>query len=130
MARRVEESSRRRITLDQLVVTRRSDVPVVLDHLPADDVLLQDAPGTDLVDVRIPYIFRIDDDHGSVTALVHAAGVIDSHLTPRTGGSDSLLENRMHLNRSVERACLSAGAYENVTPVLTHRTKMSGQAAR
>ena len=98
--------------------------------MSADDVLFDNSPGANFIDVRIPYIFGIDHDHRPMTTLVHAARVVDTHSATHSGGRYSLLERRVNLKRPVERTCFSAGTHEHVALVLTHRTKMGAQPPR
>ena len=122
--------SRRRVTIHELVVAGRSYITVVVNDIPADDMLFDDPPGADFIHVGVPDILGIDDHHGAMTALVHASRVIHADGVPHTRGSDSLFQDRMNLKRSVERTCLAAGAYEDVALVLTHRRKMTARTAR
>jgi hypothetical protein len=47
--------------------------------LPSDKVLIENNVGIFDLHVTIPDVFRVDDYHGPVSALIHATGVIDSN---------------------------------------------------
>jgi hypothetical protein len=47
--------------------------------LPSDKVLIENNVGVFDLHVTIPDVFRIDDYHGAVSALIHAPGVINSN---------------------------------------------------
>jgi hypothetical protein len=117
-------------TVDELVVTRQSDVAILFHHLSAIDVLLDNAARAGVVYVSVPHVFGIHDDHRAMTALVHASGVINAHFATQARHGNGFLQNRMNLKRSVERTRLAARADEYVTPVLSHRTKMTGSRPR
>lgn len=124
MARQSAEASRSRISFYDLVVTGCRDVPVILDDLPSDDVLLEDASRSVGIDVGVPDIVGINDDHRPVTTLIHAARVVDTNESLQSGRGRSLLEDGMNFERAIERACLPARAYKDVMPVLSHGTKI------
>jgi hypothetical protein len=50
------------------------------------------------VDVRVPDIIRINHDHWSVTALAHAAGVIDSNVASHSRSGDSFFQCSMNVD--------------------------------
>ena len=124
MARQSGECSRVRIAFHELVVTRRSDVAIILDDVSLYYVLLKNPARACLVDARIPYVLRIDHHHWTMTTLIHAPCMIDSHLSLESGSGSAFLEDGMNGGRAIEWTGFSAGAYEYMALVLTHRRKM------
>jgi hypothetical protein len=51
----------------------------------ADEMLMEYGIGILDLDVAIPNVFRVDDYHGAVPALIHAARIVDANrcLEPR-----------------------------------------------
>ena len=123
------EASRNRVSLDDLVVTRRRDVPVFLDYRAVHQVLFHNSARTFLIYLAVPDVLRIDHDHRTMAALIHATGMVDSDITAESCCSDSLLENGVDVQRSVEWTRLSARADEDVVLVLAHSGKMSASVA-
>jgi hypothetical protein len=48
------------------------------------------------LDARVPDVFGIDDHHGTVPALSHAAGVVNPDSALQAGARDEALESCMH----------------------------------
>src|SRR5262245_27148722 len=97
-------------------------VDEALDRLAAEDVGLHDLRQVRRLHAGVPDVVRIDDDHGTVTALREAAGLVDADvlLAPRL---DHLAAQILHelLDVATRRAVLAAGAYEDVGLVLAHQ---------
>lgn len=93
-------------------------------------MFLGDASCARFIDAGVPDIFGIYHHHWPVAALIHAARVIDPHLTLKPGSSGALLQNGMNRGGPVERARLSARADEHVVAVLSHHNKLGPFAAR
>ena len=127
--RREAGDSRRGISVDELVVSGRSDVAILLDDLSPDEMLLDNAARARVIDVRIPYVFRVNHDHRAVPALIHAAGMIDPHVSGETLGGCGFLEDCVDADRAVERARFAARADEDVILVLSHAGKMGMSCA-
>ena len=68
-------------------------MPQPFDRTPTKDVLLEDALRAFEIDARIPDVFRVDDDHGAMPALVHAPCVIDADDSFQTVFRRSLLQH-------------------------------------
>jgi hypothetical protein len=98
MARRSAAWSWCRISFDELVVTGRGDIQILGDNPSAGQVLFDDAARSFDVDVRIPHIVGINHDHWPVTALAHAAGVIDSNVTAHSRSGDPFLQSSMNVD--------------------------------
>jgi hypothetical protein len=60
-------------------------------------MLFDDSPRANFVDVGVPYILRVDHNHWTVAALIHAAGVIDPHGTTIARRGDLFFQYRVHL---------------------------------
>src|SRR5687768_7597033 len=75
------------------------------------------------VDARVPRILGIDDDHGPVTTLVHAAGMIDANDALESCRGHTLLEGLVHILGALLRALFARGADEHVVFVLAHEAR-------
>src|SRR5687767_1274266 len=109
-----------RSVIRELVVSRGSDITIVLDRRSTTEMLAHDAGCAFDVDARIPGILGIDDDHGAVPALVHASRVVHAHEPLEPGRTDAFLERLVHILGALLRALLPRRAYEHVVPVLAH----------
>src|SRR5216684_4054587 len=92
-------------------------------HGPApQDVRGQDLLEVGLLDPAIPDVVGIDDDHGAVTALGEAAGLVDAYGALPARLTSSVPED-LHetLGVALGRAGFTARADEHVTLVLAHR---------
>ena len=76
--------------------------------------------GADEIDCAVPDVIGIYDDHGPMSALIHAAGVVHSNDVAQSCGRDGLFQDRMNFIRSRERARFAARADEDVMAVLSH----------
>ena len=95
-------------------------MPQRLDGISAEYVLLEDALSAFTIDARIPDIFRVDNHHRPVAALVHAAGVIDSDDAFQSVLGRSLFQHLVHVLGALGRAGFARRADENMVSVLTH----------
>ncbi|HEV2136539.1 MAG TPA: hypothetical protein VGR47_20130 [Terracidiphilus sp.] len=78
--------------------------PQALDGTASDEVLGDDGFGVFGVDVAIPDGVRVDDDHGTVLALIETAGFVDAHATGKAGFLAQLLQARMQIAFSITGA--------------------------
>jgi len=86
----------------------------------ADNVLFQDPHRALRVDPGVPDIVGVDHDHGTVSALIHAPGVVDADDPLQAPLRRALLERFMDFLRALRRAGLSGSADKDVMAVLTH----------
>src|SRR3984893_15371266 len=93
-----------------------------LDGPAPQDVRGQDLLEIGLLDPAIPDVVGIDHDHGAVTALGEAAGLVDAYGALLARLTSSVPED-LHetLGVALGRAGLTARADEHVTLVLAHR---------
>src|SRR5687768_4826587 len=103
-----------------LVVSGGSDIAIVLDRLPADQMLEHDALRARDIDARVPGVFGIDHDHRAMPALIHATGVIHTHETLQPGGTDAFLERLVNVLGTLRRTLLPRRADEHMVFVLAH----------
>ena len=80
------------------VVARGRYIQIVSHNVAVDQMLGDYSLGTDSIDGRVPYVVRIHDNHRTVSALIHAACVIDSDDIANTCGGHGFLESGMNLN--------------------------------
>jgi tRNA-binding protein len=72
------------------------------------------------VNAGVPNVFRIHDDHRPMTALVHAAGVVDANSVLQAGLLHATLELRVNGFRPLPWARLPMSAHEHMTLILPH----------
>src|SRR5690348_14620921 len=70
-----------------------------LDRLATQQMLLENFSGVVNGDAPVPDVFWIHDHHGTVAALVQAAGMIDAHAPAQVGFGHALFEISMHRQR-------------------------------
>ena len=68
-----------------------------LDGAAANEVFFDDDGSVFRLDAAVPHGFRVDDDCGTVFALVEAARLVDAHAAGEAGGLSELLQLRMKL---------------------------------
>src|ERR1700730_197580 len=111
------------VLIAHLVRSRHAgSVAKPLDGPAPQDVRGQDLLEVGLLDPAIPDVVGIDHDHGAVTALREAAGLVDAYGTLLARLTSSVSED-LHetLGVALGRAGLTARADEHVTLVLAHR---------
>ena len=72
-----------------------------LDGAAGDKVLVDDFGGVFRADVAVPDGFRVDDDGGTVFALVEAAGLVDADARGEAGGLGELLDGGVEFGLAV-----------------------------
>jgi hypothetical protein len=75
--------------------------PQALDGLAANQMLLHNLRGVRRLYMAVPDRIRINDDRGSMFALVKAAGFVDAHRGAEAGGFRELLQLGEELALSV-----------------------------
>src|ERR687886_476903 len=98
------------VSVDELVVSWRRMIAVLLHDATVDQVILHDLLRAVDIHVRVPHVIRINDHHGAVAALVHAAGVIDADGPLEAGGLDALLEHGVNGVGALRWAGAAGGA--------------------
>ena len=93
-------------------------MPQRFDGSSAKDVLLEDLLRAFAIDAGVPDVFRIDDDHWSVAALVHAPRVIDADDALQPVFSRSLLQDLMHFPGALRGTRLAGGPDKHVMTIL------------
>lgn len=76
--------------------------------------------GANSIDGCVPDIIGVNDNHWTVSALIHAAGVIHSDDIANTCGGHGFLENSVNLYGPGKRTSFTTRAHEDVMTVLTH----------
>ncbi len=119
----VGQSSGIRFVTHDLVIAGRGDVQVIRHNSPTEEMLGDDAPGAVFVDTRIPDVFRVDDDHRPVTALVHTTRMVHADGVADACGGHFPLERRVYRGRIRQRARFPACADKYVMTVLAHSVR-------
>ena len=84
----------------------------------AEDVFLENPLRAFAIDAGVPDVFRIDDDHWPVAALVHAPGVIDADDSFQPELSRTLLQDFMHFLGALRGARFAGGTDKHVMTIL------------
>ena len=102
-------------------------MPQRFHDMTTQDVFFENSLGAFAIDTGIPDVFRIDDDHWPVPALVHAPGVVDADDALEAVLRRPFLEHFVHVLRPLSRAGLARGAHKNVVAVLAQEEAGDGR---
>lgn len=75
-----------------------------LDGTTADEVFGDDGFGIFRMDVAVPDGVRVDDDRGTVLALIETTGLVDAHAAGKAGFPAQLLQAGMQIAFSIAGA--------------------------
>lgn len=84
------------------------------------EMLVDDAPGSGFIDMRVPDVIRVHGNDGAMATLIHASGMVNAHGCAQRTGCDVLFEQCVDLERAGKRAGFPAGTHKYVITVLTH----------
>lgn len=84
----------------------------------AKDVFVEDPLGAFAIDTGVPDVFRIDDDHWPMAALVHAPRVIDADDALQPVFSRTLLQDFMHFLGALRGTRFAGGTDKHVMTIL------------
>ena len=87
---------------------------------PADEVLVEDAHCTIRIDTRVPDVVRVDDDHWTMSTLIHAASVIDADNSLQPPISRPRFQGLVDFLRALRWAGLTRSTDEHVMSILAH----------
>ncbi len=91
-------------------------------HRPAaDEVLVKDSICVFNLDVAVPNVLGVDNDHGSMPALIHTPRVIDANRSLEPGLGDELFQAGVHGFRvAVYGTCAPRRTHKHVLLKRTH----------